>query len=188
MSVRFDCKDIDNDAIHIVIDLLLPYLKYDPDSEYRVLDLEKEDIEDKHLTLYEEIFVPYMVESKKHFQCHHYGGCVFPDSWHGEQACLSMIHAINQKAWWLLYFFAIKDAMNSYCKIPQESQDVVTSRITSLVLDGGVNIEDAIVTCIDESWKPRSKNKEPKQDLIIQKITQSIKVYKEVPSHPMVYR
>ena len=57
------CNSIDNNAIHIVIDLLLPYLKYDPDSEDRVLDLEKEDIEDKHLTLYEEIFVPFIIEA-----------------------------------------------------------------------------------------------------------------------------
>ena len=33
MNILFDALNIDNSAIYIIIDQLIPFLKYDPDSE-----------------------------------------------------------------------------------------------------------------------------------------------------------
>lgn len=38
MSPSFDAMNIDNNAINIVTDQLVPFLRYNPNSELRILD------------------------------------------------------------------------------------------------------------------------------------------------------
>ena len=144
MNVQFDCLSIDNNAINLVIDQLLPFLKYDPDSEFRVLDLDNESIAEKHLSLYEEVFLPYCVESRKHHLLHHYADDFYPDTWCGEQTCLSMIHYLNQKAWWMLHYYAVKETVQKYSKAKSEISDNVIIRITACIIDVNISIAEAV--------------------------------------------
>lgn len=184
MSTKFDCLSIDNNAIHLVIDQLAPFLKYESDSEYRVLDIDNEIISKKHLTLYEDIFVPYIVECKKHHLLHHYAGAFYPDSWFGEQTCLSMIHYLNQKAWWLLHFYAVKEAVKRHCNINDEMLNRISHQTTHCILDGDMSISSAINRMISSELSLERF----KEDMISNDIAQTIEKYKDMPSIPMVYR
>lgn len=178
--IQFDAYDIDNSAIHIVIDQLVPYLKHDPDSEHWVIN--EEQATAKHRVLYESILIPYFAESKEHFYAHHYDSPT--TKWCGEQACLSMIYAINQKAWWLLYYFAIKDAVEAYGKVPESKIDVTAHEATSYIIDGNRSIKDTIHTLISNKYDHEESN----EKLMIDDISQTIQKYKETPSYPMIYR
>lgn len=184
MSVQFDCWDIDNNAINIVTNQLLPYLKYDPDSEYRILDLDKEGLEDKHMILYDEIFLPYLIESRKHFHRHHRDGCFYTDSWYGEQTCLSMIHYLNQKAWYLLHYYAVEEAVQAHCRVDHNKLKTIVSQTTSCLLDHEMSVADAVKYQISKEIKL----KKHKEEILVNDIIQTIAKYADVPSHPMVYR
>ena len=181
MAVKFAASTIDNDAIFVVIDLLLPYLKYDPDSEYRVLN--DSDISEKYKILYEQVFLPYVKESEAHFRYHHRADYA-PNGWKGEQSCLSMIHAINQRAWWFLYFFAIKETIKEHWKASEEDLNNISRRTTCYILDGDCSIEDAVSECISQELNLD----EATGVLIANEITQMIEGYKEKKSQPMTYR
>ncbi len=136
-TVLFDSFTIDNNAIFLVIDQLCPFLKYDPDSAYRVLDLDHENILEKHLVLYTEIFLSYIAEYHKHsVLCHYEEG--YPESWSGEQTCLSVVHCLNQKSWWLLYYFAVRDACESHFHVPDEVLNRISSRTVHLIPDENI--------------------------------------------------
>ncbi|MBR6951658.1 MAG: hypothetical protein IKH56_08025 [Oscillospiraceae bacterium] len=184
MSIQFDCLSIDNNAIHIVLELLFPFLKYDSDSEYRVLNLDDENISKKHLALYEAIYLPYCTESRKHHQVHHSDGCFYPDSWYGEQTCLSQIHYLNQKAWWLLWFYAIKEAIQRHCNVTDEITDRLSSLTAHYILDVDMSIPDAVSYHLS-SELGLGKDQE---ELIVSEISNTLKKYNDAPSFPMKYR
>ena len=112
MDIKFSALSIDNNAIWIVIEQLLPYFSANTDSEFYTLN--EKTASEKHRILYKEVFLPYTIESRVHHAYHHSDGAYVPDSWLGEQVCLSMIHHINQKAWWYLYFYAVKHQFPSF--------------------------------------------------------------------------
>ena len=184
MSIKFDSSNIDNNAIHLIIfDQLAPFLKYDSDSELRVLDLDNKNVLEKHLIFYEEIFVPYSTESHKHHMLHH-GGGFYPDSWFGEQACLSMIHYLNQKAWWLLYYYSVKESVERHCDLSGEILNRISNRTTHCILDGNMSIADAVGYVLSSELNLEKY----KEQLISNDITQIIEKYKDAPSSPMIYR
>lgn len=180
MNVHFDALDIDNSAIFIVIDQLAPFLKYDPDSEFRVLDDPNE--KEEYKVLYEQVFIPYCKEEREHFYYHH--NDYVSNDWMGEQACLSMIHAINQKAWWLLYYYSIREAVKEYCKVSEEKLNRVSLVTTCHILDGDYSIDDAVEYCVSEKLNLDIEIAK----LIINKIKQKILKYEETSSRPMRYR
>lgn len=184
MSIQFDCLSIDNNAIHLVIDQLLPLLKYDSNSDFRVLDLENENVAEKHLEFYEEVFLPYCVEHRKHSLLHHYAGAFYPDTWFGEQSCLSMIHYLNQKAWWMLHYYAVKEAIQTHCKAKNKLPDDIIIRITSCMIDGNMSIAEAINGQISSEFKLEKCTRE----MIFDDIAQTVEKYRDAPSFPMVYR
>ncbi len=184
MSIQFECSSIDNNAIYLVINQLLPYLKYEPASEFRVLNLDDDGISEKHIILYKEVYLPYCAESKKHHLLHHSGGAFYPDSWIGEQACLSMIHYLNQKAWWFLYYFATEDVVKKYCDIKKDLLERVSSRTTHNILDGGMSIGAAV----DGQMARELKLDDGKKEMIVHDIAQTIEEYKDAPSFPLTYR
>ncbi|MBQ8161908.1 MAG: hypothetical protein IJ083_14355 [Clostridia bacterium] len=181
-AIIFDVLNIDNNAIHLIIDQLWPFLRYDPDSEFRVLDLDHENVSEKQLLLYEEIFIPYCTECSKHHSLHH--NCSYPDSWLGEQTCLSMIHYLNQKAWWLLHYYAIEEAIRRYCSLSDEMLDRITSTITYCILDRDASIADAVNNAISGELNMEKDI----ESLISNDIAHTIEKYKEEPSTSMVYR
>ncbi len=178
--IRFNATNIENSAIHIVADQLIPYLEYDPDAEFRVLNEDK--AQEKYRVLYNSVFIPYCIESREHFSCHHYDAPM--DSWCGEQACLSMIYAINQKAWWLLYYYAIKEAVEARIKVSKDKIRKIAQGATSSVLDYDTSIEDAIHAFVSEELNLERDA----ESLIVDDVTQTIKRYREVESSPMIYR
>lgn len=180
MNIRFDALSIDNSAIYIIIDQLSPFLKYDPDFEYRVLD--DASGSEKHRILYEQVFLPYSAESRDHFYCHHYDAP--SDSWRGEQACLSMIHAINQKATWLLYYYAIKEAVEKHSKISEERIKQIAHKTTGHIIDGNRSIRDAV----HESISLENNIEMHIENMIVDELTQKVREYEKAPSHPMIYR
>ena len=180
MDIRFDALNIDNNAIEIVVEQLVPFLKNSADSRFRILD--GAGITEKHIILYEEIFLPYCEERSNHFDYHH--NDFASDTWCGEQVCLSKIHLINQKAWWLLHYFAIEEAIESFCDVKEEKLNKISRHIARCLLDGDMCVKDAVKGCISDELKL----KESTVDSIVDKINTRLEEYKKVPSHPMTYR
>ncbi len=180
MDDRFTASTIDNSAIFIVIDQLIPYLKYKSDSKCRILDDEKAT--EKHRMFYEHVFLPYTEQSREHFYCHHNDAP--SDSWQGEQVCLSMIHAINQKAWWWLYYYAIQEAIETHCKVSKDKIEKFAHKATVFMLDGDSNIGEAVNSSISKELDLEKHI----EDVIVDDITNVIMEYKKAPSYPMVYR
>ncbi|MBQ1334789.1 MAG: hypothetical protein IIY34_05490, partial [Clostridia bacterium] len=138
-------------------------------------------------------FLPYCAESSRHFWRHHRNDSHVDASWYGEQTCLSMIHAINEKARWLLCLFAVEEAIAEHYIIPKKRMDIIVRGVTCSVIDGGAAVHDAVNYWIDDSCKLKKKNKRPGQadiirNIIIQSITEKIEEYENRPSKRMQYR
>ena len=182
--MHFDSWNIDNNAIHIVIDQLLPFLRRDAYEGLYVLDLDHDSIEEKHLAFYEEIFEPYRAERQNRNNVFHPDGAPDPDSWYGNQASLSMIHYLNQKAWWMLHFYAVKETVQKHLKVKSKKLDEIACFTTYNILDGNVNVADAVNWQITEILNIDKRT----EKIIIEDITEIIECYKKEPSHPMTYR
>ncbi len=181
MENTFDAVNIDNNAIEIVTNQLRSFLNPDGDSEF--LKFDDQNTSGKHRILYEEIYLPYCRAKMDHFNYHH-NDCVV-DSWCGEQVCLSIIHLINQKAWWLIHCFAIEELIEKYCDDPEEDDLKEISRHTArCILDGDMTIKDAVNNCISGKIGLESD----KEELLIGELSHKIAEFKEVPSLPMYYR
>ena len=180
MKIKFDGLNIDNNAIHIVIEKLIPLLKFEPSERFRELDLD--NATDKHLTFYTEIFIPYCVESSDHFDYHHNDFAT--DSWCGEQVCLSKIHFLNQKAWWLLHYYAIKESLEKNLKAQEDQVDRLSKHIARCIIDGEMSVEQAVDFCASKDINMDKKAKKS----VIDSISEEIATYKDVPSYSMLYR
>ena len=180
-AVCFDGFSIDTNAIHIVLDMLSPYLEYDPEEEYRILSYES--ISEKNEVLYEQIFIPFITEFRKLSTISHERG--IPDSWFGYQTSYSIIHAVNMKAWWLLHYFAIKESIETHCKnVAAEQIDKIAQKATCHFIDGDGSIEETVHYYITEALK---QSKETEQ-VISQELLEKAEYYQAQPSHPVTFR
>ena len=184
-EIHLDAITLDCSALNAVAEILKPHLKYDPNSEYRVLN--KETSTEKYKELYDSVFLPWCIERKAHFQVHH--NFHIPEFWHGEQACLSMIHALNLKAWWLLYFFTIKEALERHCRITGSETEIIARSITGRIIDDGESVAKAIASHVDKSYVAKHGYEKNLQEQIIADIEQQVENYKKADSYSyMMYR
>ena len=173
-------ENVKNSAIKLILEQLEDYLIPNLDTEYCLLN--GQNATDKLKVFYELIYLPYCAEHRKHYYFHH--NFSMPDNWYGEQACLSMIQAINQRAWWLLYYYTIKEAIEYHCKIQEEKADMISRKITSFILDGENSIAEAITWNITKELPSKSEM----TNAIITETTEKINQYKRTPSTPITYR
>ena len=153
MDVRFEYWEMENSAIYIILDSLEGYLK-DKDERAAFQPLDEDKATEKEKVFYQEIYVPYWSEKRDHMD-YHLDGAV-TDTWRGEQACLSAIHCLNQKAWWLLYYYAVSEAVSRSEKgieekLGSERLKNFAKNVTSLIIDDNMTIQKAVTRC-NNGW------------------------------------
>ncbi len=182
MRVQFKSESIDNGAIYVVLEQLSPVLKKELDLEYHYRILDQEKASEKQKQMYEQIALPFIVESRNHHAYHH--DMNMPRSWQGEQTCLAMIHALNQKARWLLYFYAVRETIEKYCDLSDAQMDEISRQITGRLIDDDVDIKTAFF----EAFSRIPETNSDKEQTIINEVSEIIQKYEEAPSHPIIYR
>lgn len=181
MDIRFEASSIDNSAIYIIIQQLLPFMKRDRYYDPPVLDDQK--VTEKERTLYEQVYLPAYTEICEHSSAFHHD-CP-SESWLGEQACLSMIHAINQRAWWYLYYYAVKEVTAKHSMIEVRKLAQIAREATLCIFDGDLSIKEAVHIAFTHADFAPDGSIEKK---IVNDIADRIAEYREAPSHSMVYR
>lgn len=179
MGIRFSAENIDNNAIYAVIDQLQPFLILDSSGQNW---MPNESATDKEWTFYDQVFIPYRNEYRIHFNRHHNESIT--EDWFGEQTCLSMIHFINQKAWWLLYYYTIIESVVKYTKLRSDKLYSIAQMMTINLLDDMGSIESAVHDYISKDIDLDKST----ESLIADEISRLISEYKVAPNHPMMYR
>ncbi len=95
-----------------------------------------------------------------------------------------MIYAINQKARWLLYYFAVRETTEKYIRLSDDQLDDISKQITGELIDDNSDIKKAVSDAFSHMPDMNSDT----ENLIIKGIAGLIQKYEEAPSHPMIYR
>ena len=138
----------DRKAVLIVEDLLNKHL-VDEDYDY-LKELNRETASYKEEILYREIYAPTKTAELEFFDFLYMRR--ISDMWRGQRASINELDNLGLKAWWLLYYFAVKEAAERNDTEPgtrwyQDRLNQFSRGVTCAILDDEMSVRDAINHC-----------------------------------------